>query len=144
MKCSGFKGSLELVKQALTTANNERNQMKFIKTIWKKRFNWLKGDGQKVEKAQRKVVLAFAEKMVEKLELRSETKGRPSLLGNDQKTSSWFYFKRLDQEVKELRRALNTYDQRQNSKNAEALISECCDVANFAAAIAENTKNEIV
>lgn len=103
-----------------------------------------KSDEQKAKKAQRSAVLNFAKKMVAKLELRSETKGRPSLLGNDRKTSSWFYFKRLDQEVKELRRALNAYDQRQNSKNAEALISECCDVANFAAAIAENTKNKIV
>lgn len=112
--------------------------MGIIKTI----YNFVKRDKAKI--AQRKVINAFAEKMIAKLELRSETKGRPSLLGNDRETSSWFYFKRLDQEVKELRRALNTYYQRTNSKNAEALISECCDVANFAAAIAENTKNEIV
>lgn len=95
----------------------------------------------KANKAQRKVVMAFAKKMIAKLELKSKEKGRPSFLGNNRYVSSWWYYKKLGQEIKELQRALNRHDIQHNEKICKAVINECYNVANFCVAIAENMEN---
>ena len=100
---------------------------------------------RKAIKAQRNAVQQFAGRMVVKLELRGErlsttiNPGMPrgTLLGQKKDHDIWWYFRRLGGEANELRKVMKRHDIRRSEKTRDAVISEACDVANFAAAIAE-------
>lgn len=103
--------------------------------------------------AQRDALKLFAAACLKKLELRNkrvvEAKGTDDhpdllrrqqqgpLLGQKKDHQIWFYYKRLVEETKELQSALKKHEIYGNEKSCLAVISEACDVANFAAAIAE-------
>ena len=114
---------------------------------------------KEAEKAQRKALSNFAAKMLAKLELRNkriievgvaepwddlfQRLQQGPLLGRKKDRPIWYYYKRMKAEVKELQTAIKNYEIRCTDKTRDAIISEACDCANFAAAIAEKAVEEI-
>ena len=107
---------------------------------------------RKAEVAQQIGLNWFAGKMLAKLELRNKRvveadkttypgllphKQQGPLLGQKKDHDVWWYYRRMLGETKELQGALKKHDLRRNAVTRDAVISEACDVANFAAAIAE-------
>ena len=105
----------------------------------------MKKERRKAEAAQRISIKWFAEKMLAKLVLRNKKLSktvhpgmpRGALLGKKKDREIWYYYKRMIGESKELQGALKRHDIHCNKITCDAVINEACDVANFAAAIAE-------
>jgi len=89
---------------------------------------------------QTQAVFKFATRMLIKLELRSQKNNQGPLLGKQKDYDIWHYILKLKKEVKELEEAVRQHGLVPNSENKESVISECCDVANFAAAVAEKVQ----
>ena len=83
-----------------------------------------------MSKAQNRIVDNLSEMMKMKLSMRS----------SENTTAAWrhssneYLFKRLDAEVAELKRAVET------ARHSDTVLAEAADVANFAAMIADNFK----
>ena len=99
---------------------------------------------KKAERLQKEGLRWFAAKMLAKLALRNEremagivSKQQGTLLGKKKDHDIWWYYRRLKGETTELESALKRYRIHSDEKTRDAVISEACDVANFAAAIAE-------
>ncbi len=96
-------------------------------------------------KSQSNVILWFGRCMLAKLVQRFPKNSNEPLLGNGKDRPTDWYLQRLQQETIELKKALDRVDYHQQMNLCQgaidtkrrAVIEECCDVANFAAAIAE-------
>jgi len=120
--------------------NNEKKELKKADRLQKEGLRW------------------FAAKMLAKLVLRNErvveakgTKAHPDLLrrqeqgpllGQKKEHDIWWYYRRMRGETGELEGALKRHRIHCNEKTRDAVISEACDVANFAAAIAEKAAED--
>ena len=113
----------------------------------------MKKELKRAREAQRNALYKFAAAQLKKLELRNKRviesigtnnhldlirrQQQGPLLGQSKDHDIWFYFRRMKGETNELQTALKQHDIHCSEKTALAVISEACDVANFAAAIAE-------
>lgn len=102
-----------------------------------------KKERRKAEAAQRTGLSWFAAKMLAKLVLRNNRQGQGALLGKKKERNIYWYYRRMMGETRELQVALKKHELHRNEKTRDAVISEACDVANFAAAIAEKAVEDI-
>jgi len=98
---------------------------------------------KKADRVRSDAVGIFAEAMLRRLKRQNEKDQQGALLGQKKDHDIWFYFKRINGELGELRGALKRYDINPNSVTRDAVLSECCDIANFAAAVAEKVAEGI-
>lgn len=101
-----------------------------------------KKERKKADRLQREGLRWFVAKMLAKLVLRNEREAvdgqqQGALLGQKKDHDIWWYYRRLKGETRELEGALKRHDIKRNEIARDAVINEACDVANFAAAIAE-------
>jgi len=113
-------------------------------------------ENKKAMTSQRDGLNQFAAAMLKKLELRNERKietgtladpirsQQGPLLGQWKEHDIWYYFRRMKGETGELQGALKRHEIRLSKETCLAVISECCDVANFCAAIAEKAVEETI
>ena len=105
-------------------------------------MNSEKKELKKADRLQKEGLRWFAAKMLVKLQLRNKRVGtdeqqQGTLLGQKKKCDIWWYYRRLKGETTELQSALKRHGIHCNEVTRDAVISEACDVANFAAAVAE-------
>lgn len=120
-------------------------------------MNSEKKELKKADRLQKEGLRWFAAKMLAKLELRNKrvveadkttypgllpNKQQGALLGQKKEHDIWWYYRRLRGETSELERALKKHRIHCSEKTRDAVISEACDVANFAAAIAEKATED--
>jgi len=98
-----------------------------------------KRENKKAERTRRDSLHLIAEKTLQKLTLRNKKhQQQGTLLEKKKPQDIWWYYKRMLGETKELQRAMKRFDITPDEVTREAVISECCDVANLVGAIAEN------